>query len=348
MRILVATDAFRPQINGVVRSLEALAASAPALGAEIRFLAPGSFPTVPLPTYAEIRLALAGERAVARRIAAEPVDHVHIATEGPVGLAARRFCLRRGLPFTTSYHTRFPEYVAARLPVPARLTYALLRRFHNAGQGTMVSTPSLARELAERGFTRLMHWSRGVDLAAFDPARRVASDLPKPVFLYAGRLAPEKNLDAFLALDLPGCKVVVGDGPSGATLRRRYPAGAFPGSSPGGRPRRALRVGRRVRVSQPNGHVRHGAAGSAGERPAGCGLSRARPARRARIERGGRPRRGPARGLPGRARHPARGGAGACRDLHLGAGHPPVPSQHRGRQGGARRRGQRRPLSGVR
>ncbi len=229
MRILVATDAFRPQINGVVRSLEALAASAPALGAEIRFLAPGSFPTVPLPTYAEIRLALAGERAVARRIAAEPVDHVHIATEGPVGLAARRFCLRRGLPFTTSYHTRFPEYVAARLPVPARLTYALLRRFHNAGQGTMVSTPSLARELAERGFTRLMHWSRGVDLAAFDPARRVASDLPKPVFLYAGRLAPEKNLDAFLALDLPGCKVVVGDGPSGATLRRRYPQAHFLG-----------------------------------------------------------------------------------------------------------------------
>ncbi len=229
MRILVATDAFRPQVNGVVRSLEALATAAPAFGAQIRFLTPALFPTVPLPTYGEIRLALTSERSAARHIAASAVDHVHIATEGPVGLAARRFCLRRGLPFTTSYHTRFPEYIAARTPIPARLTYALLRRFHNAGDGTMVSTPSLARELAGRGFTRLMHWSRGVDTQAFDPARRIALDLPKPVFLYAGRLAPEKNLESFLALDLPGSKVVVGDGPSGAALRRRYPQAHFLG-----------------------------------------------------------------------------------------------------------------------
>ncbi len=229
MRILVATDAYRPQVNGVVRSLDALAASAPNLGAQVDFLTPALFPTVPLPTYREIRLALASEGAVARHIAARAVDHVHIATEGPVGLAVRRYCLKRGLPFTTSYHTRFPEYVAARSPVPARLTYALLRRFHNAGDGTMVSTPSLARELGQRGFARLMQWSRGVDTGVFAPAHRIVLDLPRPIFLYAGRLAPEKNLDAFLALDLPGSKLVVGDGPSGAALQRRYPLAHFAG-----------------------------------------------------------------------------------------------------------------------
>lgn len=229
MQILVATDAVQPQVNGVVRSLEALAASAPALGAQIRFLTPDGFPTVPLPTYREIRIALASERAVARVLAQSDVDHIHVATEGPVGLAVRRYCLNRGLPFTTSYHTRFPEYVAARSAIPASLTYRLLRRFHNSSCGTMVSTPSLASELAERGFSHLMPWSRGVDLEAFHPARRAGLDLPAPVFLYAGRLAPEKNLDAFLRLDLPGSKLVVGDGPAGAALRRRYPKAHFVG-----------------------------------------------------------------------------------------------------------------------
>jgi glycosyltransferase involved in cell wall biosynthesis len=229
MRILVATDAFRPQVNGVVRSLESLAKSAPAFGAEIDFLSPQGFPTIPLPTYGEIRLALAGQKAVARRVAQRPVDHIHIATEGPVGLAARRFCLNQRLPFTTSYHTRFPEYIAARTPIPERLTYALLRRFHNAGDGTMVSTPSLARELEGRGFARLMQWSRGVDNIAFNPAKRVAWDLPKPIFLYAGRLAPEKNLEAFLKLKLPGSKVIVGDGPSRHGLSKAYPEAHFLG-----------------------------------------------------------------------------------------------------------------------
>jgi glycosyltransferase involved in cell wall biosynthesis len=229
MRILIATDAFRPQVNGVVRSLESLARFAPAFGAEIEFLSPGGFPTIPLPTYGEIRLALAGPGAVAKRLARSPVDHVHIATEGPVGLAARRHCLRRGLPFTTSYHTRFPEYIAARSPVPEWLTYALLRRFHNAGAGTMVSTPSLARELDARGFARLMQWSRGVDPIAFNPAKRLAWDLPRPIFLYAGRLAPEKNIEGFLALDLPGSKVVVGEGPSRQALGKAYPQAIFLG-----------------------------------------------------------------------------------------------------------------------
>ncbi len=235
MRVLVATDAFRPQVNGVVRSLEALAVAALAQGARVTFLHPGDFRTMSLPSYPEIRLALAGPRDVARRLAAPggPVDHVHIATEGPIGWAARRACLRGGLPFTTSYHTRFPEYVAARWPVPVGASYAVLRRFHNAGGGTMVSTPSLARDLARRGFARLMPWSRGVDATAFHPDKRRPWDLPRPIFLYAGRVAPEKDLPAFLALDLPGSKVVVGDGPAAAALRRAFPAAHFLGARAG-------------------------------------------------------------------------------------------------------------------
>jgi glycosyltransferase involved in cell wall biosynthesis len=234
MRILIATDAFRPQVNGVVRSLEALAVVARTFDAHIDFLSPQGFPTVPLPTYGEIRLALTGWRGVASRIAAlerqgPPIDHIHIATEGPVGHATRRFCLRRGLPFTTSYHTRFPEYISARTPVPAALTYAFLRRFHNAGDGIMVATPSLALELGGRGFQRLMRWSRGVDDMRFHPGKRAPWDLPRPIFLYAGRLAPEKDIDRFLSLDLPGSKVVVGDGPSGDALKRAYPTAHFLG-----------------------------------------------------------------------------------------------------------------------
>jgi glycosyltransferase involved in cell wall biosynthesis len=234
MRILVATDAFRPQVNGVVRSLESLAETAPRFGATIDFLSPQGFRTIPLPTYGEIRLALTGVRGVSDRIARlerdlPPIDHIHIATEGPVGHAARRYCLRRNLPFTTSYHTRFPEYIAARWPVPASLTYAYLRRFHNAGDGIMVATPALADELGGRGFERLMQWSRGVDEARFNPAKRAPWDLPRPIFLYAGRLAPEKDIDRFLALDLPGSKVVVGDGPSADSLRRAFPSAHFLG-----------------------------------------------------------------------------------------------------------------------
>ena len=234
MRILVATDAARPQVNGVVRSYEQLAAAAKAVSAEIEFLGPHGFLTVPMPTYAEIRLALTGVRGVAARIATleragAPIDHIHVATEGPVGHAARRFCLRHDLPFTTSYHTRFPEYIAARSPLPAAWSYAYLRRFHNAGDGTMVATPTLAEELADRGFRRLMPWSRGVDTVRFDPAKRAPWDLPRPIFLYAGRLAPEKELDRFLAIDLPGSKVLAGDGPSAETLKRAYPQAHFLG-----------------------------------------------------------------------------------------------------------------------
>lgn len=227
-RILVATDAWRPQVNGVVRSLEHVAAEAPALGADLVFLTPNDFITLPLPGYAEIRLALATPAAVAEAIDRLDPDCVHIATEGPIGLATRRVCLSRGRPFTTSYHTRFPEYLRARLPVPLGLSYAFLRRFHNAGSGIMVSTPSLQAELAGRGFQRIMRWTRGVDTALFRPREQRIPGEP-PVFLYVGRVAVEKNIEAFLALDLPGRKLVVGDGPMRAELAARYPDVTFAG-----------------------------------------------------------------------------------------------------------------------
>jgi len=206
-RILVATDAWKPQINGVVRSLESVARALYEFGAEIEFLTPQDFTTIPLPTDHEIRLALASCRSVEKRLDGAAIDHIHIATEGPIGFAARRYCLRMKRPFTTSYHTRFPEYIATRTRIPESVTYAFLRRFHNAGCGVMVSTASIADDLNKRGFQRLMHWSRGVDHRQFTPAKAEAFDLPRPIFLYAGRLAPEKNVEAFLELDLPARKL---------------------------------------------------------------------------------------------------------------------------------------------
>ena len=232
MRVLVVTDAWKPQVNGVVHSLEAISRQAPALGAEICFCTPDGFPTIGLPSYREIRLAIASPRRVAQRIDAARADHVHIATEGPLGLAARRICLLRRAPFTTSYHTRFPEYLHARTRLPPRWSYAALRAFHNAGAGVMVSTQRLARELQARGFRRTMIWSRGVDHELFRPRPSVL-DLPRPIFLYAGRVAIEKNIEAFLALDLPGSKVVVGDGPARAALQARYADAHFMGMQKG-------------------------------------------------------------------------------------------------------------------
>ena len=230
MRILIATDAWKPQVNGVVRSLESVAKALREFGAEIEFLTPHGFASIPLPTYSEIKLALATAGAVRRRLDGASIDHIHIATEGPVGFAARRYCLRAKRPFTTSYHTRFPEYISARTRLPESITYSVLRRFHNAGSGVMVSTASIARDLHSRGFERLMHWSRGVDHSQFTPAKAATLDLPRPIFLYAGRLAPEKNVESFLALDLPGSKVVVGDGPSRRALETAYPNARFVGA----------------------------------------------------------------------------------------------------------------------
>jgi glycosyltransferase involved in cell wall biosynthesis len=232
MRVLVATDAWHPQLNGVVRTYERLASEAPSLGFELSFLAPPHFRTLPCPTYPEIRLALAGPRAIARHIEAARADFIHIATEGPIGFMTRRYCRKRRWPFTTSYHTRFPEYVSARLPVPEDWCYALQRRFHSGAAGTFVSTPSLAAELEVRGFARLMPWSRGVDTDLFKP-RNARLFGPAPVFLYVGRIAVEKNVTAFLDLELPGRKVVVGSGPQAEELKRRYPDVLFTGSREG-------------------------------------------------------------------------------------------------------------------
>ncbi|MGI6851972.1 glycosyltransferase family 4 protein [Mesorhizobium sp. 1B3] len=232
MRILMVTDAWRPQVNGVVHTLERLSEALLGSGVETQFLTPAHFRTLPLPTYPDIRLALTTPRHVARLIDGAAPDHIHIVTEGPLGLMARRHCLAVRRPFTTSYHTRFPEYLRARLPMPEDWTYRWLRNFHNAGQGTLVATQSLARDLTARGFTRLKPWTRGVDTGLFRPDRRQDLDFPKPVFLCVGRVAVEKNLPAFLELDLPGSKLVVGDGPELEKLRSKYPQVFFLGHKP--------------------------------------------------------------------------------------------------------------------
>jgi glycosyltransferase involved in cell wall biosynthesis len=228
-RILIITDAWLPQINGVVRSIEALVREAPALGVEIQILSPNEFRTVPLPTYPQVRVAITWPGAVRRRIENLKPDFIHIATEGPLGLCAWFACCRAGRSFTTCYHTRFPEYLAARGVAPSRFVYALLRRFHNAGSGMMVSSETLRRELATRGFVRLMRWSHGVDCDLFRPRAGSIFELPRPIFLTCARVAIEKNLDAFLLLDLPGSKVVVGDGPARNKLQTRFPGAYFVG-----------------------------------------------------------------------------------------------------------------------
>lgn len=229
-RILIVTDAWAPQVNGVVRSLENVVREAPRLGVEIEMITPATFRTVPLPTYREVRIALTRPGVITRRIEDMQPDYIHIATEGPLGICARIACLRSGRPFTTSYHTRFPEYLAARHIAPTALTYMLVRHFHNSGAGVMVATASLERELAQRGFKRLMRWSRGVDATQFRPRETSVFDLPRPIFLSCGRLAVEKNLGAFLSLDLPGSKVVVGDGPARQALEARFPQAHFTGA----------------------------------------------------------------------------------------------------------------------
>ena len=229
MRILVATDAWHPQVNGVVRTLTMMAEAAKSSGAEVGFLTPQSFRTFAMPSYPDLRLALPTAAKVARLIAEVRPDAIHIATEGPIGLAVRRYCGRRGLPFTTSFHTRFPEYISARLPIPESWSWSALRWFHGASRAVMAATPALASELRGRGFRNVVLWPRGVDARLFHP-RAVDLGVPRPVFLSVGRVAVEKNLEAFLDLDLPGTKVVVGDGPARAALQRKHPQAVFLGA----------------------------------------------------------------------------------------------------------------------
>lgn len=240
-RILIVSDAWHPQVNGVVRTLTSVVAELRRMGDVVEVIGPERFLSVPMPGYAEIRLAVAPWRQLAGLADAFAPQAVHIATEGPLGWAMRGICRRRGWRFTTSFHTRFPEYMHARSRLPLAWSWAVLRRFHEAGAGTFCATPSLARDLAAHGFSRVMPWSRGVDLARFRPEAASLGEaepwerMPRPIFLYAGRVAVEKNLAAFLSLDLPGTKVVVGDGPARPALARRFPDVHFAGWRENGR-----------------------------------------------------------------------------------------------------------------
>lgn len=230
LKIIIATDAWRPQLNGVVRTLETLGSILTSFGNEVRYITPNEFKSVPLPSYPEIRLSILPNRRVAKIINDFKPDAIHIATEGPLGRAARRFCKRRGYPYTTSFHTRFPEYANERWAVPISWGYAVLRDFHKDGEAMMVATPGLMEELRERGFTKMRLWARGVDLSAFRPGDRSFLDhLKRPIFLYVGRLAVEKSIEDFVALDLPGTKLIVGDGPQRAELEAKFPEAVFAG-----------------------------------------------------------------------------------------------------------------------
>lgn len=231
MRIIIVSDAWHPQINGVVRTLAAVQRELQALGHTVRVIGPDEFRTAPLPTYPEIRLTLNPWRVRSDLESFGP-DAVHIATEGPLGWAARRWCRGAARPFTTSFHTRFPEYVSARTGLPEALGYAWLRRFHHRAETVMAATPRLVAELERRGFGRVRVWGRGVDTSLFRqrPRERAGSG---PLWLTVGRVAVEKNLEAFLGLKLPGRKMVVGDGPARDALRRRFPDVEFPGARTG-------------------------------------------------------------------------------------------------------------------
>jgi glycosyltransferase involved in cell wall biosynthesis len=231
MRILLATDAWEPQVNGVVRTLTRTVAEMRAMGHEVEVISPDQFKTVPLPTYPEIKLAMGAYEPVQEKFKSFEPEAIHIATEGPIGLAARRICVEWKLPFTTSYHTKFPEYVSARLPVPLSAGYAYMRWFHKPSGRLMVATPTMREELVKHGFRNISPWTRGVDTDLFRPDMApVYEGLARPIWLSVGRVAVEKNVEAFLALDLPGTKVVVGDGPQREELTAKYPDAVFRGA----------------------------------------------------------------------------------------------------------------------
>jgi glycosyltransferase involved in cell wall biosynthesis len=230
LKVLIVTDAWSPQVNGVVRTLEILGRDLTALGHEVRYATPEGRWTFPMPTYSEIRLALFPRGPLEREIREFAPDAIHIATEGTLGLAARAICLKYSIPFTTSFHTRFPEYIRARFPLIGEETvYRFLRWFHRPATAMMVATASLKRELESKGFRNARIWSRGVDTEQFRPIADARLPYEGPIWLNVGRIAVEKNIEAFLKLDLPGTKVLVGDGPARASLQRTYPAAKFLG-----------------------------------------------------------------------------------------------------------------------
>jgi glycosyltransferase involved in cell wall biosynthesis len=229
MRIMIVTDAWFPQTNGVVSTLAQTAAWLGRFGHEVRIINPGDFHSVACPTYPEIRLSILPYKNVERSILMFSPQALHIATEGPLGLSARRFCVRHGVRFTTSYHTQFPQYLRARFPIPLGVSYRLLRWFHGAAARCMVSTASVRRDLAAHGFENLATWRRGVDTEAFKPHPKDLLTLPRPIAAYVGRIAVEKNIDAFLKMAWSGSKIVIGDGPERPRLEKRYPDATFLG-----------------------------------------------------------------------------------------------------------------------
>lgn len=233
MRLLLITDAWFPQLNGVVRALSTVCARLEARGHETIVLGPDRFRSVPAPTYPEIQLALASPRSVGRIIDETDPDAVHVATEGPLGLNARWCLKRRGMPFTSSFHTLFPQYLELRFRIPASWTFAGLRRFHSGAAATMYNTPSMREMLEQHGFVNLVQWIRGVDTEVFRPVPPVELGLPRPIQIYVGRIAVEKSIEDFLALDTPGSKVLVGDGPQRQELERKYPDAHFLGIKQG-------------------------------------------------------------------------------------------------------------------
>ncbi len=229
MNIVTITDAWRPQVNGVVNTIARTNEQLEKLGHTVHVISPQDFRTVPLPTYPEIRLALFPGRRVRETLYALSPDAVHIATEGPLGLAARAWCLENRFPFTTAFHTQFPEYLWLRARIPLALSYRAMRWFHGPASTLMVATPTLHQRLTGWGFRNLGFWSRGVNSELFRPRIKSYLDANRPIYLYMGRVAIEKNIEAFLKLDLPGTKYVVGSGPDLETLRRKYPAVRFTG-----------------------------------------------------------------------------------------------------------------------
>lgn len=233
MKIVTVTDAWRPQVNGVVRTIEATNAELERAGHRVAVIAPHEFTTVACPGYDGIRLAVLPYPHLARRLSEELADDpevaVHVATEGPLGQAARRWCRRHRVPFTTAYHTRFPQYLRALFGLPERWTYGVMRRFHADAAVVMAPTATVEQELRAHDIGNIARWTRGVDTTAFQPLPPLLPELPRPVFLYVGRVSVEKNIGAFLQLDLPGTKVVAGVGPALSSLQRRFPEAHFVG-----------------------------------------------------------------------------------------------------------------------
>ena len=232
-KIAIVTDAWHPQINGVVTTLTQTIRKLEEFGHTVKVIAPGQFKSIPCPTYPEIRLSLTGPAGLKRQLDTFSPDCIHIATEGPLGWAARKICRIKRFPFTTSYHTRFPEYIRMRIPIPLTLSYSVVRKFHKPATRIMVATEQLDNELGIRKFKNIVRWSRGVDTDLFKPGPKEFLDLPRPVSIFVGRVAVEKNIEEFLKLDLPGTKVIVGDGPARKEMEYRYSGVVFTGYKKG-------------------------------------------------------------------------------------------------------------------